>query len=229
MGILARVEEIRSSEHQRLRNALMAVGDALHDAEETEVEAHQLASMPVRKVDMFGNPIDVESTSTRTPVPPRRDFGPVMKAWDPVEELVLRRLDQWEEVLWPLVARWDAGEEVEDAIQKVANDLAVARESVDRHLRILRNQALFLKDLAEPMRALFAAVELCDRAEREEVIPALLSGSRDSADRTERSQSADDVSRNLRAALRAPKPPEPPKPPLVRFLSWMGVLPNQPR
>ena len=70
------------------------------------------------------------------------------------------------------------------------------------------------------------AVELCDRVEREEVIPALLSGSRDSADRTERSQSADDVSRNLRAALRAPKPPEPVKPPLVRFLSWMGVLPG---
>lgn len=217
MGILTRIEEIRAVEHQKLRTAVMRVDLALRELEEAYVVER---APPPRRVDMFGTPL----AHDETPPPPKRaDLAPLRKGWPHLEEAILRRLDQWEEVLWPTVRAWVHGRVDTPKVQQVAADLLSARSDVDKHLNDVRKHAWFVEELTEPMHVLYAALDLCDRAEQDEVIPALLSGSRELADQTERSQTGDDIARNLRASLRASQPPQPrSNDPLARLLNWMG-------
>jgi hypothetical protein len=218
MSILRRIEEIRAVEHSKLRAALMRVDDALSEVEQQLAESRTSARR--RKVDMFGTPIEEAST----PAPSAAlelDLEPLKRAWTPLESAVLDRLDLWEMKLWPLVKRWVVNEPLEREIQQIAADLLDSRGNIDRHLNEIRKRALFVEALTHPLHVLFAALELCDRAEQDEVIPALLSGSRETADRVERSLSGDDITRNLRAARRTPD--QAPERHLVgRLLSWMG-------
>ena len=223
MSILRRIEEIRAVEHNKLRAALVRVDDALRDVEE-DLRANRVKAA-ARKVDLFGDAIYEPPAALPAPSSAslELDLEALKKAWTPLETTVLDRLDLWEMKLWPLVRRWVEDESVEPRIQQIAADLLSARSDIDRHLGELRKRALFVDALTQPLHVLFAAVELCDRAEQDEVIPALLSGSRATADRVERSMSTDDVTRNLRAAMRTPKaPPERGNDPLGRLLSWMG-------
>ena len=216
MGILSRVEEIRAVEHQKLRTALMRVEEAMGVLEE---ELAALNAAKPRKVDMFGEAIYVPTE----PQPTRRvDIGPLKRSFGQLEDTILDRLNMWEETLWPLVRNWVNGIEVATEIQQIAADLLSARNEIDRHLTELRKHAWFVEELTEPMHVLFAAIEMCDRAEQDEVIPALLSGSLETADHTERSLSGDDITRNLRAAMRTPETAPQRTDPIGRFLSWMG-------
>jgi hypothetical protein len=223
MSILMRIEEIRAVEHVKLRTALMRVDEALHEVEEELMEL-RTAARP-RRLDLFGEPM-YDDTAASAPPPSAAlelDLAPLKRAWTPLEAAVLDRLDLWEMKLWPLVRRWVGNESVAREIQQIAADLLDTRSEIDRYLQELRKRALFVEALTQPLHVLFAAVELCDRAEQDEVIPALLSGSRETADRVERSMSGDDIARNLRAAMRTPdRAPERRLDPLGRLLSWMG-------
>lgn len=193
MAILPRIEEIRAVEHQKLRVALARVDTKLR-----ELEAEERDPSPVhRPTDMFGDPIrHLEPPKPRVIV-----VQPLIRVWRPFEDAVLTRLDRWEEVLWPLVRRWANGEIVGIDVQGVATDLLIRREQVELHLREVRRQAMFVQDVSSLMMGVYVALDQCDRAEQEEVIPALLSGSRETADRAERRVTADDVARNLRASI----------------------------
>jgi hypothetical protein len=193
MAILHRIQEIRAVEHQRLRLAMARVDTKLRELEAEEKNPSQ----PRVPTDMFGDPIrTAEAPKMRVIV-----VYPLIRVWRPFEDAVFTRLDQWEEVLWPLVRRWTEGAPVGLEIQKIAADLARGREQVELHLREVRRQALFVQDVSPLMVTVYGALDLCDRAEQEEVIPALLSGSRVTADSAERGFTADDVSRNLRASF----------------------------
>ena len=193
MGILQRIEEIRAVEHQKLRLAMARVDTKLRELEDEE----RHPTPPKRATDMFGDPLPyVDAPKLRVVV-----VTPLIRVWRPFEDTVLTRLDRWEEELWPLVRRWTGGELVGVEVQKLAADLLATRERLDGHLREVRRQAMFVEDVSQLMVSVYAALGLCDRAEQAEVIPALLSGSRETADRTERTATADDIARNLRASI----------------------------
>lgn len=193
MAILQRIEEIRAVEHQKLRLAMARVDTRLRELEEEE----RHPTPRKRPTDMFGDPLPyVDAPKTRVVV-----VTPLIRAWRPFEDAALTRLDRWEEDLWPLVRRWTGGELVGLEVQKLAGELQISRDRVDVHLREVRRQAMFVEDVSQLMVAVYAALTLCDRAEQAEVIPALLSGSRETADRAERTVTADDVARNLRASI----------------------------
>ena len=193
MGILQRIEEIRAVEHQKLRLALSRADTKLRQLEEEERNP-----VPVKRAtDMFGDPIPTSDAPKYRVVV----VTPLLRFWRLFEELVLTRLDRWEEDLWPLVRRWNQGELVGIEVQRLAGELQAARDRVEVYLREVRREALFVEDVSQLMTAVYAAVSLCDRAEQAEVIPALLSGSRETADRTERTTTGDDVARRLRANI----------------------------
>ena len=225
MGILARIEEIRSVEHRKLRTALLRVDTVLRELEEKRLEALQA----VPKTDMWGEPIQQQygarSYTATPPKPTQNHLGELIEAWGPLEAAILARLDDWEQNLWPLVRRWSAGEVPAEDIQQTAADLVTSRDVVDQHLRKVRNLAWFVPDMSTHLHAVYAALELCDRSEQDEVVPALLSGSRELADAAGRSHTADDVARNLRSrppAPERPKRPAPKKGPLERLMAWIG-------
>ncbi|MEQ1503601.1 MAG: hypothetical protein ABMB14_15290 [Myxococcota bacterium] len=218
MAILTRIEEIRAVEHLKLRTALARVDTALREIAERAAEPVAVA----RRVDLFGDPIygDVPVAVVK-----RVDPAPLIKAWQPFEAAVLDRLDLWEMTLWPLVRRWSDGEGLEPEVQQLAADLLTSRDTVDKHLREVRKQSWFVEEIAPAMLVVYGSLELCDRAEQDEVIPALLSGCRETADRAERTSTSDDVTRNLRARIRESEEDEPQRTsnsPLGRFLSWIA-------
>lgn len=226
MGILARIEEIRAVEHRKLRVALARADTVMKELQSKKLEENQVAP----KVDMWGEPISRDSasrqdryTAPRAPKPVQNHLGELVEAWGPFEEAILARLDDWEQTLWPLVRRWSTGEVPAEDIQQLAADLLTSRDIVDQRLRKVRNLAWFVQEMSSPLLVVYAALELCDRAEQDEVIPALLSGSRETADHTARSHTADDVARNLRSRA-PPEPPKRPEPksPLERLKSWIG-------
>lgn len=224
MGILARIEEIRAVEHRKLRTALARADATLKELSSRRVEADNVA--PV--VDMWGEPIRTrESSNPRytPPAQPKRQedhLGQLLEVWEPFQEGILARMDHWEETLWPMVRRWSAGEVPADEIQQLAADLMTSRDAVDQVLRQVRNLAWFVPESSAPLHVVYAALEICDRAEQDEVIPALLSGSRETADQTERSHTADDVARNLRSRVPTKPPAPPPRGPLDRLKSWIN-------
>jgi hypothetical protein len=194
------------------------------DGQLRELEAEEKnPSVPRVPTDMFGDPIrHAEAPKMRVIV-----VQPLIRVWRPFEDAILSRLDRWEEQLWPLVRRWTDGELVGVEVQRVASELVAARDAVQSQLRDVRRQALFVQEISPLMLAVYAALELCDRAEQE-VIPALLSGSRETADRAERSITADDVARNLRATFMSDEgeidEEEEPKPKGVLGRLWSRIV-----
>jgi hypothetical protein len=228
MGILARIEQIRDVEHRKLRVALARADTVLRELEEKRVEATKVAP----RVDMWGEPVRAFENHKHTYDPtvatklPQNHLGELLEVWEPFQESLLARLDAWEEKLWPMVRKWSDGEISAEEIQQTAADLLTSRDAADQFLKRVRNLAWFVPEASSPFHTVYAALEICDRAEQDEVIPALLSGSRETADHTERSHTADDVARNLRARVPS-KPPERPRPPapkgpLERLKSWLN-------
>jgi hypothetical protein len=218
MGILARIEEIRAVEHRKLRLALARAESQLKELEAKRIEASRVTP----KLDMWGEPLQ-RYTAAEAPTKEGKHLAELVDAWGPFEEACLKRLDQWEEQLWPMIRRWSHGDVPAEEIQQMAADLLTSRDIVDQRLRKVRNLAWFVQEMNSTLLVVYAALELCDRAEQDEVIPALLSGSRETADKTERSFTADDVARNLRAAgPSVPPPAPPPLGPLGRLKSWIS-------
>ena len=196
MSILQRVEEIRTGEHMRLRMSLSRAESALFALE----EARKNAMSAPHKVDMFGDPKPDEDIKDRHLT--RLNLRPLFDAWTPFEEQLLARVDSWEMDLWPLVRRWGVGEPVGEAVRMVTSNLLARRAKLEPSIDELRRQGNFVGEMRAPLMALFHAIEVCDEAEGD-VIPALMTGSRELADRTagaapQRVRSSD-VTRALRS------------------------------
>ncbi|MEM6929372.1 MAG: hypothetical protein AAF602_20705 [Myxococcota bacterium] len=195
MGILQRIEEIRAVEHARLRMALSRADAVLRELEQARVEAAE--AEPVRTIDMFGQPEEVEAA------PPTASLRPLLSAWEGFEAKVIERLNGWEETLWPLVRRWNRGEQVSKEIRAFASELQSSAARIDQLLGMVRTQASFVGETRSTMLVVYRAVDVARKAE-EQLIPALLAGSREVADRTAetaipRMRSAADITQSLRA------------------------------
>jgi hypothetical protein len=216
MHIAERVAQIRAGEHERLRQAVLRLDSLLREILEEETQEAERANAV--RYDLFGEKI-------YTPPPlhqiRRRSIEPLMRTWSPLEDALLGRLDRWEEQLWPLCQRWMRGEPVEEDVREHTIGVMEARTRIDNLLREFRNEVLFFDGLREPVRVLVSALEICDRVEENQLIPALLAGipefSESSA--TPRSMNSDEVARNLRAKV-TPRPEPPPKKGLSRWLPW---------
>ena len=216
MRIDDRVEQIRKGEHERLRQAIARIDSALR----AMVEEEELANREVVRFDIFGE----RQKETPPPPPRRKSVVPLRLAWSPLEEAILARLDRWEGYLLPVCRRWMAGEPLEEELREHAIALMDGRTRIEGLLREFRNQALFFESTRDLVRSLVTALEASDRAEEDEVLPALLAGIPEvSATSTPRSASSEEVARNLRAKATASRPPEskePPKRGLSRWLPW---------
>ena len=208
MGIMQRIEEVRAVEHARLKTALGRVNSVLHELEQARSEAKD--SRPPT-LDMFGQPV-------RTPdAQPLADLQPLYTAWQSFEATTLGRLELWERRLLPLVTRWDTGEDVSREIRALTDEIATSGELADRYLKSVRVHSSFVGEARATMLVVYRAVDTARRAE-ENLVPALLEGSREAADRTAegaipRFQSASSVTQSLRA----------------RRLPDTGDLPGDPR
>ncbi|MEN0065756.1 MAG: hypothetical protein AAGA48_26695 [Myxococcota bacterium] len=197
MGILQRIEEIRAVEHSRLRMALGRADAVLRELELARQEAAE--EEPNRSIDMFGQP-------SGPATPPLVNLRPLLSAWEGFEAKIMQRLDAWEEKLWPLVRRWNLGEDVSRHVRTVAAELTKNAERIDQLLDVVRVQASFVGETRATMLVVYRAVDMARKAE-EQLIPALLAGSREAADRTAetaipRIQSVTDITQSLRARSR---------------------------
>ncbi len=224
VGILQRIEEIRGVEHAKLRMALGRADSVLRELEQARVEA--MESEPPNPIDMFGDP------ETSGPTPALASLRPLLSAWEGFEAKIIERLDAWEEQLWPLVRRWNRGEEVSREIREFASALAANAQRVDQLLGAVRAQASFVGETRATMLVVYRAVDLARKAE-EQLVPALLAGSREAADRTAetaipRIQSAADITQSLRS--RRSRIEDDPSSPLDQprsgfmrqFFDWLG-------
>lgn len=217
MRVLRRVEEIRQTEHARLRMAIERAGRAIRDMEEAQAEAAREAP---KDTDLFGDPVAKARVERAEHPLLRINLMPLLTAWQPFENMLIERVDTWEMDLWPLVRRWSAGEPVAGAVQAVASNMISRRTKLDPLLREVRMLASFVGELRPRLVAVFSAVEACDAVEAE-VVPALIAGRRDLPDPTIEGAppitlSTDDVTRNLRSQSRPP-------------MSVEGTLPPPPR
>lgn len=208
MRVLQRVEEIRRSEHVRLRMAIERATRAIDDLKEAQA---QVLSGP-SEVDMFGDPLArrrAEAEAAEKGSPPLVNLSGLLAAWRPFESMLIDRVDTWEMDLWPLVRRWAIGEPVEGAVRAVASNMLARRAKLEPALREMRIQTGFVGALRPPLVAVFAAVEACDAVEAD-VVPALVAGRSDVSEPTVLpaaiTLSSDEVARNLRSRPR-PRPP----------------------
>lgn len=215
--VLQRVEEIRVSQHARLRMALQRASRAISDLKEAQQEAFKGPST----VDMFGDPVARQKAEEEAASNPLRriNLGPVLKVWAPFESLILERVDTWEMDLWPLVQRWSMGEPVAGAVQAVASGMVARRQKLEPLLREVRVQASFVGQLRPAMVAVFGALDAADAVEAE-VVPSLIAGRADLPPATLEgttpvTMSSESITRNLRSQGRTMRPgidaPEKPK------------------
>jgi len=214
MGILSMVEQVRAVEHRKVRTALAAAWGAMRRFEESRQEAAE----PAR--DLFGDPLNV------SPEPKRGrqvNMRPLYQAWEPFEDTLLRRLDLWEQELWPLVRVWEGGAIVDESVREVSLHLAGQRQDVDHLLQSVRVASHRVGELRAPMLSLFSALQRAEVAENR-VMPALLAGDPVSVDTLDRGRTPADVVRALRTKLQPPPAPEPEPEPtaLGRFMGWLG-------
>ena len=208
MRVLQRVEEIRTGEHMRLRQALQRASHSLRILEEeTEAAAKGVSSSGV---DMWGEPIKSDDEPDDQFKPSLVNVGPLIAVWQPFEAKLLERVDTWEMDLWPLVRRWVMGEPVTQAVQTVASGMLARRTKLEPLLKALRTQVSFVGKARAPVMAVFSAMEACDEAEAE-IVPALISGKVEQVERsvegvTPRVLSSAQVARNLRSNTRLPRP-----------------------
>lgn len=221
MGVLQRIEEIRAVEHAKLRVALGRADAVLRELDQARSEAVETEAN--RAIDMFGQPaLDQPSA------PPMANLLPLLQAWQAFEAKVIERLDIWEEKLWPLVRRWNRGEEVGQEIRLVTTELNNSAQHLDQLLHTVRVQSSFVGESRATMLVVFRAMDVARKAE-EQLIPALREGSREAADRTAetalpRLQSAADITQSLRARVREDREDEKdqaPKGIMRQFFSWL--------
>jgi hypothetical protein len=146
MHIAERVVQIRSGEHERLRQAVLRLDSVLRAmAEEEALEAERANAV---RYDLFGEKI-------YTPPPlhqvRKRSVEPLMRSWAPLEDALLGRLDRWEEQLCPLCQRWMEGEALEEDIREHTIGVMDARTRVESLLREFRNEVLFFDWLRDPV------------------------------------------------------------------------------
>jgi len=167
----------------------------LRELEEQRREA--ASSAPPGAIDMFGQPEDAPSP------PSMGSLVPLMNAWERFETAVLQRLDTWELRLWPLVSRWNRGEDVSREIRVLVSELSTNAERLTELLELVRTEASFIGETRATMLVVYRAVDTARKAE-EQLVPALRAGAREAADRmadtaTPQLQSSADITNSLRA------------------------------
>lgn len=198
VGVLQRIEEIRAVEHAKLRIALSRADAVLKELDAARAEA--VEAEPNRAIDMFGQPDPVPPSAPT----PSVNLVPLLQAWEAFEDKVIERLNAWEERLWPFVSRWNRGEDVSREIRQLTNELNASAVRIDELLQAVRVQSSFVGESRATILVVLRAMDVARKAE-EQLIPALLEGSREAADRTAetavpRAQSATDITHSLRAA-----------------------------
>lgn len=202
----------------KLRRSLARADKALRDLERSLIE-----DVVVEKtVDMWGEPIQQEEAA---PTRQRVNLRPLFTVWEPFERSVLEALDHWEMNLWPLVRIWVGpnGTKVNQQVLAATSQMEALRERTQELLRRVRSESTFIPELRPALMAMFASLEVANRAE-DEIIPGLLSGSPELANHTAATapprHTAQDITRNLRT-LHFEDDDEPEVGMIGRIVGWL--------
>jgi len=213
MRLSSRARQLQHAEVANVRRALDEAQAAVDAA--AKAQEDYFSAAPER--DMFGTKKD-----TQEPPPDAASWNikELRYAFKAVRDALEAWLAHGDDAFVPAVIAWDddGGDDALQAVQAALTERQQLAEVVSTKVPPLRSQVTFVAPVRGPIANLLGAVELVQRTDDIELVPAILSGQRETssqatADRADRYRTSDDVARSLRMArptdIEAMPPPEP--------------------
>jgi len=214
MRLSQRIRQLQAAEVVEVVEKLVAAREALEAA---EAKQQAYFGKDTKPHDWLGGGKKKE--------PEKRDdvaswnLRELRRAFEPMDEAVEAWLRDGSDQFFPAVVAWDDGDaSLTEGFADLVKQRQTLAAALEATLPELRTQLLVVAPVRVAVHRLVSAVEAQQRVEDVEVMPAVLSGDRNTTSqatgrRAERYKTSDDVARSLRMArpseLERGPPPEP--------------------
>ncbi len=201
MRLSQRIRQLQAAEVVEVAEKLVAAREALEAAEAKQQAYFGKSS---KSQDWLGGATKKE--------PEKRDevaswnLRELRRAFEPMDEAVEAWLRDGSDHFFPAVVAWDDGDaSLTEGFAEMVKQRQSLVAALDSTLPELRSQLLVVAPVRVAVHRLVNAVEAQQRVEDVEVMPAVLSGERNTTSqatgrRAERYKTSDDVARSLRMA-----------------------------